>query len=307
MTDDTAQRRRWRERVLLWLWSPFVLLPILLIALYLYMQQEDSDPPLIDVQVHYHREAWLYYSPRTIFDTLEKLAVTHIVVSSVPNEGTLKLAEYDPKRVIPLLSLYREPHDRFRWFEDAATLVHLERELGRAAWRGIGEIHLSDTTQADTDIVRRVVSLAAERDLVLLVHADGPVIAQLFAHDPRVRIVWAHAGMSTPPSEVEHWLARFPRLWAELSQRPITTPEGHLDPAWRGLLLRYPDRFMVGTGTDSIEYWYRYRYTIRAIRRWLAELPADVAERIGRENAWRVFGPRAARSASPRSIARTLS
>jgi hypothetical protein len=309
MRDDKPQARRWGESVLLWLWSPFVLLPVLLIALYYFMQQEDTEPPLIDVQLHYHREAWLYYSPRAIFKTLEKFAITHIVVSSVPNEGTLELLAYDPKRVIPLLSLYQKPDDRFRWFEDPATLVHLERELGRATWRGIGEIHLSDSAQADSEIVRRVVHLAAERDLVLLVHADGPVLAQLFAHDPRVRIVWAHAGTIAPPSEVEGWLARLPQLTAELSYRVLTAPDGRLDPTWRGLLLRYPDRFMIGSGTDSNESWYRYRYTIRAIRRWLRELPAEVAERIGHENAQRVFrlGLTAQSAASPRSMARTLS
>lgn len=288
MAERTARTRSWRERVLIWLWSPFVLLPVLLISLYLYLQREDTEPPLIDVQVHYNREAWLYYSPRTIFNTLKKLAVTHIVVSSVPNEGTLRLLEDAPQQVIPLLSPYRHIEDRYSWFEDPTTTTHLERELGRAAWRGIGEFHLSAADQADTEIVRRMVRLAAERDLVLMAHADSAAIARLFAHDERVRIIWAHAGMITTPSEVEAMLARYPNLWAELSHRAIA-PDDRLDPAWRELLLRYPERFMIGTGTYSNEYWYQYRYTIRAQRRWLAALPPEVAERIGHENARRLF------------------
>ncbi len=289
MAKHTARERDWRDKALFWLWSPFVLLPILLISLYLYLQAEDTKPPLVDVQVHYNQEAWLYYSPRAIFNTLEKLAITHIVVSSVPNEGTLRLLEQAPQQVIPLLSPYRQPEDRHRWFEDPATTLHIERELRRAAWRGIGEFHLS-ADQADTEVVRKMVHLAAERGLVLMAHADSAAIARLFAYEPRVRIVWAHAGMITVPIEVETMLARYPNLWAELSHRSIA-PDDRLDPAWRELLLRYPGRFMIGTGTYSNEYWYHYRYTIRAVRRWLGKLPADVAERIGHENALRLFAP----------------
>lgn len=288
MAERTARERSWRERVLIWLWSPFVLLPVLLISLYLYLQREDTEPPLVDVQVHYNREAWLYYSPRAIFHTLDKLAITHIVVSSVPNEGTLRLLEQAPQRVIPLLSPYRQPEDRHTWFEDPATTAHIERELGRAAWRGIGELHLSTAEEADTEIVRKLVRLAAERGLVLMAHADSAAIERLFAHDERVRIIWAHAGMITTPSEVEAMLARYPNLWAELSHRTIA-PDDRLEAAWRELLLRYPERFMIGTGTYSNEYWYHYRYTIRAVRRWLGELPAEVAERIGHENALRLL------------------
>jgi hypothetical protein len=279
--------RSWRARLLLWTWSPFVLLPILLILVYLYVLEEDVQPPLVDVMIHYNEEVWPYYPPRTVARITENLAVTHMVVTSVTNEGTQRLLRQAPLRVIPLLSVYRVPDDRNSWYQDPQAGVFLEQQLELAAWRGIGEIHLIGA-QVDAPVARRVAEIAGERDLVLLVHADSEAIERLFALKPTLRIVWAHAGTVTTPVEVETMLARYPNLWAELSHRNVA-PGGGLDPGWRELFLRYPDRFMVGSGTYMNEHWYRYRYKLGSIRHWLGQLPEDVALRIAHENALRLF------------------
>ena len=45
-------------------------------------------------------------------------------------------------------------------------------------------------------------------------------------------------------------LAKYPKLWGELSYRSgITDGSGKLTPEWRALFERYPDRFLLGSDT----------------------------------------------------------
>src|SRR5262249_42221444 len=106
---------------------------------------------------------------------------------------------------------------------------------------------------------------------------------------PRVRILWAHAGMSSSAQTVSGLLGRFPNLWVELAIRTDVAPGGTLDPAWRTAFMTYPDRFMVGTDTWVTSRWEPLRETMQATQDWLAQLPRDVAEQIAYKNGERLF------------------
>ncbi len=71
------------------------------------------------------------------------------------------------------------------------------------------------------------------------------------------RLVWAHTGIGGSPVErVDELMARYPTLMGELSYRPgLTCEGGQLCPAWRELLLKYPDRFLIGSDTWVNQRW----------------------------------------------------
>lgn len=80
-------------------------------------------------------------------------------------------------------------------------------------------------------------------------------------------------------------LARYGNLQADLAFRSEFARGGTLVPAWRALFLDFPDRFMIGTDTYTPERWYAVEDNAEFSRRWLADLPANVAEAIGHANA----------------------
>jgi hypothetical protein len=62
-----------------------------------------------------------------------------------------------------------------------------------------------------------------------------------------------------------------------------------LDPAWRALLVRHADRFLVGTDTWTTSRWDALAGSIAEVRTYLSQLPPDVAGKIAFENAARLF------------------
>ncbi|PYO57906.1 MAG: amidohydrolase, partial [Candidatus Rokuibacteriota bacterium] len=127
-------------------------------------------------------------------------------------------------------------------------------------------------------------------NLVLHAHSDEAAIIELFKLEPGLRIIWAHAGMSSGPREVGALMDRYPTLWADLSIRnEDVAPGGGLDPEWRALLVRHADRFLVGTDTWTTSRWDALADSIAQVRVYLRQLPPDVADRIAFRNAQRLF------------------
>ncbi len=251
---------------------------------------DEAPLPVFDTHVHYSQDAWSLVNPETVMELMEQAGVVRALVSSTPDEGTLMLHRQDASRIVPILRPYRSPSDMGDWFRSAEVLAYIEERLARHVYRGIGEFHLLERGAAKTDQVARLVQKAANRDLLLHVHSDDDAIHDLFAIEPKIRILWAHAGMSASPAVVGELLDRYPRLWTELSLRADDiAPGGLLDATWRALFLRHSDRFMIGTDTWSTFRWPSYVNLIDEHRAWLRQLPASVAEKIAHGNASRLF------------------
>ena len=249
----------------------------------------DDTLPLFDAHIHYNKVDWRQFPPSTVLTLWQQAGVNGALVSSTPDDGTLKLYEAAPARVIPFLRPYRSPADRSNWFADPEVMAYVVQRLRRGVYHGIGEFHLSDG-QFRTAQIKQLVELAVERDIVLHAHCDAPTVRGLYTLNPKVKILWAHAGMDASVQTIATMLERFPTLMAELSvrQRHIA-PGGRLDPQWRALFLRYPERFMVGIDTSRASRWQSYVQLAQEHRRWLRQLPDDIAERIAYGNAHRYF------------------
>jgi hypothetical protein len=96
--------------------------------------------------------------------------------------------------------------------------------------------------------------------------------------------------MFTQPDTISRLLDDYPNLWVEISHRGDIAPNGSLAPAWRDLLLRHYDRFLLGSGTYRHNHWYQFRYYMSRYRGWLEELPAEIAEQIAFRNGLNLFG-----------------
>jgi hypothetical protein len=268
---------------------PRRLAPLAAAALLLAGAGPAPDLPLFDAHVHYSEPDWASYAPEEALAVLTRAGVRRALVSSTPDDGTLRLWERARDRVVPFLRPYRSRGDMATWHADPEAARYVEGRLARGVYRGIGEFHVYGA-DAEGPTVRRLAELAVERDLFLQAHTDDATIARMLDRYPRAKLLWAHAGMSAGPSAIAPLLARSPRLWVELSLRNgDLAPGGRLDAAWRDLLVRHPDRFLVGTDTWVTSRWAEMAAIHRETRAWLAQLPPEVARRVAFENGERLF------------------
>ena len=244
--------------------------------------------PIFDAHVHYSRPDWDVYSAHRALAILSAAGVRRAIVSSTPDDGTLKLYERAPKTIVPFLRPYRTRDDMGSWHNDPGVQSYVEERLKRGIYRGIGEFHLSESGVGGPTL-KRFAELAADRDLFLQAHVDDVTIEKLLMLYPKTRFLWAHAGMSASAPTVGGLLERFPKLWVELALRTDVAPGGTLDPKWRAVFVKYPDRFMVGTDTWVTSRWEAMQGYHRDVQTWLGQLPRDVAQAIAWKNGERLF------------------
>ncbi|MFQ5914178.1 MAG: amidohydrolase family protein [Nitrospinota bacterium] len=242
--------------------------------------------PIFDAHIHYSRSHWEIYSPDAVLKILKRAGVNRAFVSSTPDEGTLRLFRRDSQLVVPVLRPYRTREDMGSWLRDPEIPAYLKERIRkrRGIYRGIGEFHVGPG-DVSSEVFRQVAALAVKENLFLHAHTDEVAIEQIARLKPGVCVLWAHAGMTSGPETVGKLLDRHANLWVELSLRWDVSHSGALIPEWQALLLRHPDRFLVGTDTWTHTQWDLLPETLDGYRVWLKTLPRDVAEKIANRNA----------------------
>jgi len=248
-----------------------------------------QDLPIFDAHIHYSEPDWSSYTPDAILSLLQRTGVRWAFVSSTPDEGTIRLYEKAPDRIVPVLRPYRTGGDMGSWTTDDSLLPYVQDRLKRGVYRGLGEFHLS-AAQAGDPVVRQLVALAAQRNLFLHAHTDAAGIEALVRLYPGARWLWAHAGLGEPLETVTGVVERHPALMSELSLKHEVASGGGVASGWKALFLRHPDRFMVGTDTWVTSQWDRLPAIQAGIRGWLGQLPRDVAEKLAYQNAQKFVG-----------------
>ena len=170
--------------------------------------------------------------------------------------------------------------------------------------KALGEVHgrqVSRKIDRDPATFGKLFALAAARGVPVIIHEEltdaavKQLDAALAAHR-KTNVVLAHGGEG-PPARVDGLLARNPNLYVDLSgmhfqRKPsLATETGPLDPAWKSVIEKHPDRFLMG-----IDVWAPRLFEPPALdklmtwtRRILGELKPDVAERVAVKNASAVF------------------
>ena len=253
--------------------------------------QAVADLPIFDAHMHYKEPAWQSFPVKTVIELMDRSGVAMALVSSSPDDGTIMLWEYAPKRIVPELRPYHGQAGSSNWTKVPGMLAYLEKRLATYPHRGIGEFHIHSLAPSDRDFLKQVARLAAERQILLHLHSDAKPVQLFYELEPDLTMIWAHAGMSEPPEVIGPLLERYPKLYADTSHREYEIlGDGDIEPRWRDLIMRYPDRFMVGSDTWVNSQWESYEALIKMNRRWLSQFPREVAEKIAYRNAEALFG-----------------
>jgi hypothetical protein len=267
---------------------------LLLAGLPLSARAEGHAGPIFDAHLHYNDDAQGPHPPADVLARMGRAGVRGALVNSRPNDGTLALVAERGPQWVPFIRLYRNRADYSGWFADDSirrmVLDLLERGSPAGPFRGLGEFHLYDSANADGPTAVALMKLARERELVVLAHVDDLAVDKLLRHAPGTRLIWAHTGISGEPVErVRELFDRHPGLRGELSYRPGLTHDGRLAPDWAALLADHAGRFLVGSDTWVTQRWQHYEALFAEYRRWLAQLPQEVAQRIAWGNAAELF------------------
>jgi hypothetical protein len=164
----------------------------------------------------------------------------------------------------------------------------LRRRLSQNDYAGIGEFHAFGD-DVDLPVVREVVRMAHRRGLFLHAHSDSEAIRRIFAQNPDAIVLWAHSGFEGP-GEIAEMLERYPRLWTDLAFRNEHATADEVVPEWRELFERFPDRFVIGTDTFTLERWSSVEDHASWNRAWLESLPGALRDAIAFGNAERLLG-----------------
>ena len=182
----------------------------------------------------------------------------------------------------------------------------LETLLASGQYRAAGEVHIRQESRkidrkADDPAFGRLLEVAARRGVPVVIHCELTVEAAAglegaLQKHPKVVIILAHGG-SAEPAMLEGLLTRNSNLLVDLSgmhyQRTprLASETGSLNPAWKALIEKYPDRFLMG-----IDVWAPRLFEPATLdrlmgwtRRILGELAPDVAQKVASRNAARVF------------------
>jgi predicted TIM-barrel fold metal-dependent hydrolase len=205
-----------------------------------------------------------------------------------------------PDRVIAAVPLPDPTSDR--------APQQLEAALTRSRARVIGEVHVRQIGRTlkidrspDAPTFLKVLEVAARHTVPIVIHDeldDGAArrLEEALRAQPRATVILAHAGQAAP-ARVEGLLARNPNLLVDLSgmhfQRnpALATEHGPLDPAWKALIERMPERFLMGIDVWSPRLFEPVMLDrlMSWTRRILGELKPEIATRVAATNAVRVF------------------
>lgn len=254
-----------------------------------FVQAEDL--PIFDGHMHYSQNSWETLSPEEVRIRMDKANVRWALVSSSPDAGTLRLEALMPGRIVAELRPYHGLVTASNWTEAPGISDYLARRLEIHKYVGIGEFHLYGPQEYDPVLLGRIAALAVKYGILLHAHSGAEQIERLYKIEPRLTVLWAHAGFTDDVETISQTMEKYPSLYAELSFRASDIASGNIvDEQWRKLFEDYPDRFIIGTDTYISSRWQEYEELVEEHRLWLKTLPRPLAEKIAWRNATRLFG-----------------
>lgn len=257
-----------------------------------------NDLPIFDAHIHYKEPAWGPYPPNSVIELMDKTGVAMALVSSTPDEGTIKLWKFAPNRIVPELRPYHGSAGSSNWMKAEGMETYLRDRLEKYSHAGLGEFHIHDVDNIDEPLLRAVTQMAKQRNIPIHIHSGAEPVDLLYRLEPSLTVIWAHAGMTESPQTVGKMFAKYKSLFADTSYREmdiLNASEG-LNPEWAKVIQQFSDRLMVGSDTWVNNQWDDYEGLIAINRRWLSLLPENIARMIAYQNAEKLFGRKVSRS-----------
>ncbi|HVW44327.1 MAG TPA: amidohydrolase family protein [Amycolatopsis sp.] len=202
---------------------------------------------------------------------------------------------------------------------DQLAIDQIEHAWSRHdCWRGIGEIMLrhddltnlthGENPSAAHPALDPVFAFAADKGCPIAVHHDSSSpgrpgeheyvdqLDQMLTCHPNTTTIWCHAGVSRrvePRRQhevVDDLLGRHPRLHIDISWQLldlVLSGNGTPCPEWTRLIVRYPDRFVLGT--DLVGHPDKWAARTVPLHRLLDALPGSVRQALAADNALRLW------------------
>jgi predicted TIM-barrel fold metal-dependent hydrolase len=261
----------------------------------------DYNGPLIDAHSHLPSSTAI----DTYIAAMKRHNVLKVVllgVGSAQKDDTAWLTAASrkyPERVIVGLPLPDPTSDN--------VVSQLELQLDRGKPRVIGEITMRQVGRRLIDrdpnaaVFGKILDTAAKFAVPIVIHyeltdhAESALDRALAAHR-KCTIVLAHGGEG-PPGRLDRLLLHNPNLFIDLSgmhfQRTpaLASETGPMDPGWKALIEKMPDRFMIGVDAaaprlfEPVMLDRLFAWT----RRILGELKPDVAASVAHRNAVKLY------------------
>lgn len=271
------------------LWKVVLLTTLLSVTAIQRAAIAESGLPIADAHIHYSHDSVEMTPPQRVIELMREANLKLALVSSSDDKGTQLLLDLAPDLIVPGLRPYSRRGQLSSWYTDQKNLEYVEELLANNRYASMGEFHLYGEA-ADLPIPRRIVELAAEHNLILHAHSDADAVERLLAHNPSVKVIWAHAGFDDP-AYVSDMLSKHERLWVDLAFRSDVGSGGSLSSEWRDLFDAHPDKVMLGTDTYTPERMYFVPDNAQSARVWLNTLQKELAEKIAWKNAYDLIMP----------------
>jgi predicted TIM-barrel fold metal-dependent hydrolase len=188
-----------------------------------------------------------------------------------------------------------------------SVVSQLELQLDRGKPRVIGEVHMRQVGRRLIDrdpnaaVFGQILDTAAKFAVPIVIHYEltdqaETALGRALAAHRKSTIVLAHGGEG-PPGRLDRLLFRNPNLFIDLSgmhfQRTpaLASETGPIDPGWKALIEKAPDRFMMGLDAGAARLFEPEMLDRLFIwtRRVLGELKPDVAARVAHGNAVKLY------------------
>ncbi len=270
---------------------------------------------VFDMHTHYKWSQAEVTTPEQALAFLDVENISHAVVIGKPTEYALKLKRLAPKRIVAFYGPYKDSMDWFLWQRKVNLLPKVEAALQSGDYQGIGEVHIIGGGFAkrldSAEVLNGFLKLAHKYDVPMMIHTEFSqpnYMLDICQRHPKSKIIWAHAGAILTPKQVDTVMSQCPNVWSGMAARDPwrfinnqhTDETGKLLPEWKTLLIKYADRFMVGSDTvwpvENLDSWNEADTGWQELSRfwtfhrgWLAQLPDDVAIKIQRVNAFKLF------------------
>ena len=178
-----------------------------------------AELPIFDAHMHYKQPAWEAYPVATVIELMDRNGVAMAAVSSTPDDGTIRLRDYAPNRIVPLLRPYHGDAGSGNWTKAPGMEAYIRERLAAYDHDGIGEFHVHNIDPADRPLLAAIAAMAKERGIPVHIHSGAAPVRLFYELEPELTVIWAHAGMSEPPETVGEMLDSYATLHADLSYR----------------------------------------------------------------------------------------
>jgi len=270
---------------------------------------------VFDMHMHYKWSQKEVTSPEQAVQYLTEHNISHAVVIGKPAENALLLKKLAPEKVIAIFSPYRDSQDWYRWQRNEKVLIEARKALTSGEYQGVGELHIIGGGFArkleSATVLNGLMKMVLEFDVPIMIHTEFSRPNYMLAiceRHPKSKIIWAHAGAVLRPEHVDEVMSKCSNVWSGMAARDpwryesnqYTDESGELLPAWKALMIKYADRFLVGSDTvwpvEQLDSWDEPDTGWEQLgrfwgfhRSWLAQLPEDVAIKIKHDNAMKLF------------------